>query len=384
MKNWKWTTFLLFFLIAIISTMLIKCSKKGIYFDDNSSRGKSGYNTIFYIGLAYVVLIIFCLIRNVEIYPPYPGEHSIDMNAYIYFFQNNLTAGWDWKKILTFNQWEPLFYTVNIIIRAFTDNYRIYWFVLYSFYLLCMLLFLFETIDGNMETVILPYFIVGLLYGMCALRSCIANAWCLLAFLNLQKNKKKKFVLYVLIATLFHYTAIVVLPLVVVIYVSKKLKSNERERCCIFVIMAFAMVFVTLPIGKYIISQTKYAVYLGNRMTLIGQAPLFCCAVMTLLFFNDIKHKYMNMMVYIYIVLYNFLMIPFIVEFNVSRISDFFLLPRLIVWTMILGCIKDRVKGIAGKRAISILAFGIMMLWMMKTIYDMKEYGIMPYLCSLI
>lgn len=382
MGNWKWTTFFLFVCIALISAMLIKCSRKSIYFDEKNNKEKYGFNAIVYIGLAYVLLISFCLIRNVEMYPPYPGEHSIDMNAYIYFFQNGLTAGWDWKKIVTFNQWEPLFYTINIIIRAFTDNYRIYWFVLYSFYLICMLLFLSKTITRDMEVVILPFFIIGLLYGMCALRSCIANAWCLLAFLNLQKKNKTKFVVYVLIATLFHYTAIVVLPLIIVIYVCEKIKSNERVKSCILLIMAFAIVLIMLPIGKYIILQTKYAVYLGNRMTLLGQAPLFCCVVMALIFFNDIKRKHNNMMVYIYMVLYNFLMMPFIVEFNVNRISDFFLLPRLVVWTMILGCIKDRVKGIGEKRAVSMFGFMVMALWMMKSIFDMKEYGIMPYLCS--
>ena len=39
---------------------------------------------------AYLVLIFFCVIHNVDMYPKYPSENTIDMQAYIYFFQEKM------------------------------------------------------------------------------------------------------------------------------------------------------------------------------------------------------------------------------------------------------------------------------------------------------
>lgn len=95
--------------------------------------------------LTYVILIVFCVIRNVEMYPTNQGEYTIDMQAYIYWFENGLAPKWEWKRILTFNQSEPLFFTINLVIRKFTSNYRVYWFVLYSIYIGCFLHFIKRT-----------------------------------------------------------------------------------------------------------------------------------------------------------------------------------------------------------------------------------------------
>lgn len=385
MGEWKWTTYIFFVTVSFVSVILVRNAEKFAYI--NKADGIKKYKKMgkIYLAFTYLLLIFFCVIRNIEMYPPYidgADIQTIDMKAYIYFFQNGLTAGWDWKKILTFNQWEPLFYSLNLLIRAFTSNYRIYWFILYSFYIICILFFITHTFNYKMEYVVIPYFIVGLLYGMCALRSCMANAICLLAFYCLQKKKNIKFIFFVLVATLFHYTAILVLPLVVVVSIGNNLRYLEREKCTCLLIIGIVCIVIMIPIGRYIISLTKYSVYLGNRMTLMGQAPLVCCTLASLIFFNDIKRKYKRLRIYVYMVFYNFLLMPFIVEFDISRISDFFLFPRLLVWTMVVGCIRERCTDDNGKRIVSMGAFIIMMIWMLKIMYDMKAYGIMPYLCS--
>ncbi len=384
MGEWKWTTFILFAGVAVVSTQLIKRAESHVYY--SIYKGQKKYTSLgrIYLTLTYVLLITLCIIRNVDLYPPYIGDaqtdSTTDMQAYIYFFREGMTAGWDWKKILTFNQWEPLFYSLNLLIRAFTANHRVYWFILYTIYCVCLLYFLTHVFDRNMCYAVVPFFIVQLLYGMCALRSCIANAICLVAYVQLQRKKTVSFLVLVIAATLFHYTAIFVLPLVIVVSIGNKIKNNRREKCIALIVLFISLFVLMRPIAEYLIAQTKYSVYLGHRMTIIGQAPLICCTICSLFFYNDIKKKFSSQLTFVYMVFYNFLVMPFIVEFNISRISDFFMLPRIVVWTLVVDCATDKIVEHRYKSIVKMGAFFIMFFWMIKTIYDMKNYGIMPYL----
>ena len=67
-------------------------------------------------------------------------------------------------------------------------------------------------------------------------------------------------------------------------------------------------------------------------------------------------------------------------EFNIYRINDYFMLPRLIVWSMVIECLQDKVKGQNSKKIVAIIGGLVMFMWMIKNVYDMQGYGIMPYL----
>ena len=378
MGKFNFFTMGLFVIIAYMTTFLVKRAEQYVLYKHGvkkyAAQGKCLYMC------AYLVQIFFCVIHNVDMYPKYPSENTIDMQAYIYFFQEGLTAGWDWKKIITFNQWEPLFYSINLFIRLFTSNYRIYWFILYSIYVICLLVFTSQFFDNIRTFCIYPFFIVQLLYGMCALRNCMANAFCLLAFCFLKKEKNALFILMVILAMGCHYTAVFVLPAIIAVECGKKLGNYRREKLLTIVVIATVVANIAIPIAKIEILQTKYSVYLGQKMTLLGQMYMVCCAAAGILFLNDMKKKYPELDFLVYIVAYNCILTPLIMEFNIYRINDYFMLPRLMVWSMVIECLQDKVKGQNSKKLVAIIGGFVMFMWMIKNVYDMQGYGIMPYL----
>lgn len=378
MGRFNFFTMFMFAAIAFMTTYLVKNAEKYASYKQEvkeyTVQGK-----LLYV-CAYLVLILFCVIHNVDMYPKYPAEDTIDMQAYIYFFQEGLTAGWNWGKILTFNQWEPLFYSLNLFIRLFTSNYRIYWFVLYSIYIICLLVFT-SNFFGNVKAFyVYPFFIVQLLYGMCALRNCMANAFCMLAFCFLKKGKKGLFIVMVIVAMGCHYTAIFVLPAIIATECGKRIRDYKREKIFAIIVAATTVANIAIPIAEIVILQTKYSVYLGQSLSLVGQMYMICCGVSGVLFINCINKKYPQLTFLVYIAAYNCILTPMIMKFNMYRINDYFMLPRLVIWSMVIECLQDKVKGQNAKKLVGIMGGFVMLMWMIKSVYDMQGYGIMPYL----
>ena len=47
---------------------------------------------------------------------------------------------------------------------------------------------------------------------------------------------------------------------------------------------------------------------------------------------------------------------------------------------MVIECLQDKVKGQNSKKLVAIIGGFVMFMWMIKSVYDMQGYGIMPYL----
>ncbi len=368
MKIWKWSTYGVFLIVSILVIYFIDLA----YFGRKNDKQKK----VCYF-LSYLVLIIFAVTRNIEMYPP----ASTDMQTYIYFFQSKLTDGWNWKKIITFNQWEPLFYQMNIWIRYFTDSYRIYWFILFSIIAFGILYFFVENYDNKIYINFVFLFIINYIYSMVALRSGIAVSICLVAFIFLKKGKINKAVFMILLATLFHYTAIVVLPGILLVRFFEKIKRNKVLWVRILVIICFSMILFMLPILQSLLLNTKYSAYLNFSLTILGQMPIIANAGLSLLFYKRIYDKYESKIYLVNLSIYNLLLVPIAINFGAYRINDFFLIPRLFVWGLILECIKDKFfsKDKRMKKIVTIIGFILALIWLTKIIYGMKEYGIMPY-----
>lgn len=177
-----------------------------------------------------------------------------------------------------------------------------------------------------------------------------------------------------------HYTAVFVLPAIIAVECGQKLGNYRREKLLIIIVAATIVANIAIPIAEIVISQTKYSVYLGQRLTLRGQMYMICCAAAGVLFLNNMKKKYPQLVFLVYIVAYNAILTPLIMEFNIYRINDYFMLPRLIVWSMVIECLQDKVKGQNSKKIVAIIGGLVMFMWMIKNVYDMQGYGIMPYL----
>ena len=125
----------------------------------------------------------------------------------------------------------------------------------------------------------------------------------------------------VILAMGCHYTAVFVLPAIIAVECGKKLGNYRREKLLIIVVIATVVANIAIPIAKIVILQTKYSVYLGQKMTLLGQMYMVGCAAAGILFLNDMKKKYPELDFLVYIVAYNCILTPLIMEFNIFRIN---------------------------------------------------------------
>lgn len=74
----------------------------------------------------------------------------------------------------------------------------------------------------------------------------------------------------------------------------EKLGNYRREKLLTIVVIATVVANIAIPIAKIVILQTKYSVYLGQKMTLLGQMYMVCCAAAGILFLNDMKKSILN------------------------------------------------------------------------------------------
>lgn len=91
-----------------------------------------------------------------------------------------------------------------------------------------------------------------------------------------------------------HYTAVFVLPAIIAVECGQKLGNYRREKLLIIIVAATIVANIAIPIAEIVISQTKYSVYLGQRLTLRGQMYMICCAAAGVLFLNNMKKSILN------------------------------------------------------------------------------------------
>lgn len=212
---------------------------------------------------------------------------------HIFTFSRRTDGRLGLEKIITFNQWEPLFYTINLFIRLFTSNYRIYWFILYSIYVICLLVFTSQFFDNIRTFCIYPFLLSNCCTGCARLETVwqMHFAYWHSAF---KERKKALFILMIILAMGCHYTAVFVLPAIIAVECGQKLGNYRREKLLIIIVAATIVANIAIPIAEIVISQTKYSVYLGQRLTLRGQMYMICCAAAGVLFLNNMKKSILN------------------------------------------------------------------------------------------
>ncbi len=168
---------------------------------------------------------LFCLIL-ILVATLKPYDFCYDVNNYYHFF-DKIKPIYDYR--YEFGEFEPAYSYLNSLIKTFTSNYHILFFVL-SF----IDIMLYRTIIlkyARKIFVALFVFISSFFFlnEMIVLRFAVASALVFLNIENVQKGKIKKYIFISLLATAFHYSAVAsfILP-----FVYKK--KNRRKSIQIF------------------------------------------------------------------------------------------------------------------------------------------------------
>lgn len=208
-------------LIWIIASLFSKSKKK---------------NTIFLV-ISFVSLWVFLLIRE-----PYS-----DMNGYISYFGSINTNNFN---MVLENRWEVLFKVLLFIIKIFTSDYRVMMGIVAALTLIGPFLFI-KKYSNNYPLSIVMFISMGSYYlHFYVLRQALALSVFLAFFYLIGERKMIKYFIAIIIASLFHKTAIVLLLL----YPLVNIPPSKHKRA-IITIVAIIFILFSPQISNFLISD---------------------------------------------------------------------------------------------------------------------------------
>lgn len=189
--------------------------------------------------LSFIILFIISAYRGVEV-----GTDTINYELYFYNIINNLN---DTRYLV-----EPGWVYLNDIVGYFQGEFRDV-LVLTSAVTLTLIYFVANRFSKNpMLTIAIYYLLYFYFISFNISRQMVAVSIALLALVYLTKNKYFIFLCFVFLATFFHKSAFVLLPLVLV----SQLPSSRMK--------IYALVFISMVVGIFGVSYLpKLAVFLG-------------------------------------------------------------------------------------------------------------------------
>jgi hypothetical protein len=247
-----------------------------------------------------------------------------------------------------------------ILLEYFIGKYFVYFQIFLLIIAFIYILSVSKTINNNSKSPIISFVLfIGLgffIFGMSAIRQTLAISFVLMSFESIKKRQLLKYLTFVFIASTFHITAVIFLP----IYWLVKLKINYINMIGIFLvaITVFVMkdIIINFLINIYPMEYTQVETG-GNRFYLI----LILSVVLGLFFKkNFLDNNSLNKMLFI-IMITSVVIFP-VTQFHpaVMRLYWYFTIFSIIYIPNLLMSIRDksiRLIGICGYILIPIVYF---------------------------
>lgn len=156
---------------------------------------------------------------------------------------------------------EPLYLGLVQLLRVFTDDYRVYFFIVHALITFGIVFFIARTLKP--EHTVLPLLLVfpSWLYSLSAMRNWVAIALFLVALTFYRRNRTIAYYIFILLAMGFHASAALFLIFPPAAYVLKKLKTLPRR--ILFVIFMNVMVFGASGLLTLIVGGGRLEQYLS-------------------------------------------------------------------------------------------------------------------------
>jgi len=284
-------------------------------------NGKKGVHPLFWI-LSFVCLLVPVAFRG----------NGVDHQSYIKFYNAISEFGLNYFKI--YNGFpEPLFVVINVIAGYLGDFQYVY--MISAF---ISLFFTYKAFARKIEEISLPLciFLFSTLFYLTLfglVRICIAVGIITYAYRYIEERNLMKYSIYIIFATLFHYSAIIMLPFYFIFksnYLDLSKKSSIKKSLLSIgaLVLAFVIVGYLLTklqniswIGRY------FGYFEGTSLRVInnaaGQYPL---VILMFLFGSRIKRneKYGSLYTNMFITMIIFLVGSIFVSF--TRLT-YFLYP---------------------------------------------------------
>lgn len=184
----------------------------------------------------------FCCLILILVSMSKSAATSFDTNNYVNYFIND--AGSITNFHFLWYGWEPGYVLLNSFVKTFTSNYHIFFGILTSIVLLLYRAIIFrysKHIFLSLFTYVACFYFLN---EIIILRFGLASAIVFFNVHNIVQGKLKKATLIVILATMFHYTALVAL-IPVLLY--RRTVSKKWCTICIIWFVFFSMFFLIIP-----------------------------------------------------------------------------------------------------------------------------------------
>lgn len=330
-EYWKTSTMIMFLFIGIIVCLLGKMGakkRKG----NNLVQWAGIYSNVKHIRINWPYILMFLLLLFVF---TFRSENTgADTIEYVKIFKAS-TQLVEFNNLLdTFNYYEPLFLLVNYLVRLITENYTVYFFVCGCIISYSYVRFIYTFWDAKKNHLFLVIFAAAFHYDLNVLRSALATSFVLLSLCSIYEKRYFKSVMLIMIGILFHYTAIINIPLPIFYYLIEKKEKISKKKTVVLLFIGMLILFVIVPKLSGILSFTRYQSYLGNMNTvnILGLWNIIATIGLAILMFHSKKIKTRRGNCLVVFALYN--IVPLILNINLGmyRVTGFYLMPRISLW----------------------------------------------------
>ena len=384
---WDTNSLILYLIEAFIGMLCLgyACHK----YNSFTVKGNNSQLYIMLVAIYYMVWLFFAVFREVGY--DRGGADAID---YIAFFKGCLGS---MDEQMEHTGSDILFLYLNRIIRHFTSNYHIYFFVVYGFISYSFLKFIKKF--GSSVINIVPLFLAFYLYvkGYNTLRSHLCISIILLGIVALLDGKIKKAYLMMICAPLIHKMG--VLYALVIPFIHYSLKKGIKIRY-LLLIVAISCVIGVFVRDYFILFAYFYdlggayggyanATKEANNL-LAGATECFfqySLMVMLVLFNKTITNVTRQMSARTqkslellkYTCYFDFALIPLNVLFGIWRGFEFFYIPRLMMWGFVIYSLakKFNIKSPIFVNTIVLIVVVVWMIFRLSRIYE--GAALMPY-----
>lgn len=150
---------------------------------------------------------------------------SVGVDSVVYYWRFEDAANVNSiKELLNLNRFEPGYTILQGLIGFLTDNYAVFFMVISIIIFIPLSIFIYKYSE-NYFLSFFSYIVLRLFdFSMNGVRQSIAMSIALLSFKYALEKQLKKFLIVVFIATLFHYSALIILPVYLLVNITPKIK----------------------------------------------------------------------------------------------------------------------------------------------------------------
>lgn len=379
---WSTLTMVLYSVMGLVSMSAVSYIKKREYTQEKIQR--IGNRAVIAWILIWEFITVF---RKVDY-----GLGGSDAIQYVLYFKDCLKPN---LHTLYAEHLDVGFQVFTKFIRLFTSDYRIYFALIYGIIIIAYIVFInvFTPTNIYYEPMVLIFFVY--LRGFTSVRTNLSVAFLLLALVAWYRNKRIWSCIWLILCLGMHIASFLFVPFFVFYFLYK----NKRLKTWQWIIL-YVAVLVGARIAQQFLSKMtglrgSYAYYAAANMNTsffdngwkiaFGQLLLLAVFMMFQKSINEGASNYneLNSKRYQYVYLmcvYDFLMIPVNFILGIWRGYEYFYIPRMILWGIVLKTISNYLTP-SSRKMFRIVSLALFIIWMIFRVYSTYEDSLlMPYI----